>query len=155
MLPNLRRGTEGARSEGKSDKVSAAEVLQEESLKDRDYSQAWKKPRPYWVKDFGVDISTLQFNRWPRVIERARAAVTEEVVGFLLCALERSPRTTGLLSGDVISGLPDGLPIHTPSIESRHWRRGFQVVVAEDSGTFVISHWLHENGELDRFDRVH
>ncbi len=62
---------------------------------------------------------------------------------------------TGLLFADVINGLPDGLPIHTPPIESRYWRRGYEFVVAEDGGTYVIAHWLYENAELDRFDRVH
>ena len=124
-------------------------------MKERDYSTRWKKPWAYWIKDFGADFSALTFNRWPRVIERARAVITDDVVGFLLCALERPPRMTGLLFGDVINGLPDGLPIHTPPIESRYWRQGYEVVVAQDGGTFVIAHWPHENGELDRFDRVH
>ena len=124
-------------------------------MKERDHIGRWKMLRAYWIKDFGADVSFLHFNRWPRVIARARAAITDDVVGFLLCALERPARMTGLLFGDVINGLPDGLPIHTPPIESRYWTQGYEIVVAEDGGTYVIAHWLYENGELDRFDRVH
>lgn len=33
--------------------------------------------------------------------------------------------------------------------------RGFTVVKVEGGDVYVVAHWLHENGEIDRFDRVH
>lgn len=110
----------------------------------------------YWIKTFGAARSDLWFHKLPTVVEKARAAVQDPaIVGYLLCALARTPRMTGLLFCDDSKNLPDGLPIHTPVIMDRCQRAGYEVVTACDGGIYVIAHWLHENGALDRFDRVH
>jgi len=45
--------------------------------------------------------SDLWFHKLPTVVEKARAAVQDPaIVGYLLCALERTPRMTGLLFCD-------------------------------------------------------
>lgn len=110
----------------------------------------------YWVKSFGASLNDLRFYRLPTVIERARRAVPDtDIVGYLICALERPPRMTGLLFCDRRRLLPEGLPVHTPPISDRYWEEGYEVVVADDGGRYVVAHWLYENGALDSFDRVH
>ena len=110
----------------------------------------------YWIKTYGAELSDFRLHRLPTVIERARAAIADpNVVGYLLCALERPPRMTGLLFCDHTGGFPEGLPIHTPAIADRCRRAGYEVVTTVDGGVYVVAHWLFENGALDRFDRVH
>lgn len=88
-------------------------------------------------------------------IEAQKAFSAHDVVGFLICALVRPPRLTGLLFGDQTRDLPDGLPICTPAMTAICEERGFTVVKVEGGDVYVVAHWLHENGEIDRFDRVH
>ncbi|WP_313629627.1 hypothetical protein [Pseudomonas sp.] len=110
----------------------------------------------YWIKDFGADLSGLRFHRVPKVIARAREIMAgRDVEGFLICALDKPPQMTGLLFCDYARGLPEGLPIRTPPIRRRYRSSGYEMVVADDGGVYVIAHWLYENGALDRFDRVH
>ncbi|WP_256585300.1 MULTISPECIES: hypothetical protein [unclassified Pseudomonas] len=110
----------------------------------------------YWIKTFGAGLSDFRLHRLPAVVERARAAIDDpNVVGYLLCALERPPRMTGLLFCDHTRSFPEGLPIHTPAIADRYRLEGYEVVITIDGGMYVVAHWLHENGALDRFDRVH
>jgi hypothetical protein len=110
----------------------------------------------YWIKTFGATLSDFRLHRLPTVIEKARAAIADpDVVGYLLCALERPPRMTGLLFCDHTRSFPEGLPIRTQAIAERCQRAGYEVVTTTDGGIFVVAHWLHENGALDRFDRVH
>ncbi|WP_241001438.1 hypothetical protein [Pseudomonas viridiflava] len=108
------------------------------------------------MKSFGASLKDLTFYRLPSMIERARIAVPDtDIVGYLICALERPPQMTGLLFCDRRRLLPEGLPVHTPAISDRFWKQGYEVVVAVDGGCYVVAHWLCENGALDRFDRVH
>jgi hypothetical protein len=110
----------------------------------------------YWIKTFGATLSDFRFHRLPSVIEQARRAIDDpNIVGYLLCALERPPRMTGLLFCDQTRAYPEGLPIHTRAIADRQTRAGYEVVTTVDGGVFVVAHWLFENGSLDRFDRVH
>lgn len=101
-------------------------------------------------------MSGVTFNKLPRVIEQARSAVPDpEIVGYLLCALERPPQMTGVLFCNHLGGFPEGLPIRTPAIVHRCTRAGYEVVTACGGGVYVVAHWLYQNGALDRFDRVH
>jgi hypothetical protein len=110
----------------------------------------------HWIKTYGAELSDFRLYKLPKVIERARKAVADpDVVGYLLCALERPPRMTGLLFCDHARAFPEGLPIHTQPIADRHNRDGYEVVIAADGGKYVVAHWLYDNGALDRFDRVH
>lgn len=110
----------------------------------------------YWIKTYGAGLSDLRFHRYPRVIERAREAITDpDVAGYLLCALERPPKITGLLFYDPAKKYPEGLPIHALPVINRCRRAGYDLFTIIDGGIFVVAHWLHENGALDRFDRVH
>lgn len=110
----------------------------------------------YWIKTFGADRSNLQFHRLPTAVLKARQAFSgQSVVGFLICALERPPRLTGLLFCDETREYPDGLPIHTPTIAERRLNEGYDVFMDVKGGVYVVAHWLHDNGALDRFDRVH
>ena len=110
----------------------------------------------HWIKTYGADLSDFSFFKLPKVIEQARAAIADpDVVGYLLCALERSPRMTGLLFCDHVRAFSEGLPIHTQPIADRYKRDGYEVVIAADGGKYVVAHCLYENGALDRFDRVH
>ena len=110
----------------------------------------------HWIKTYGAELSDLRFFKLPKVIERARQVVADpDVVGYLLCALERHPRMTGLLFCDHARAFPEGLPIHTQPIADRYKRDGYEVVIAADGGKYVVAHWLYDNGALDRFDRVH
>ncbi|MNH32717.1 hypothetical protein D3C79_931780 [compost metagenome] len=110
----------------------------------------------FWVKTYGASIADQCFFRYPRIIERAKRTVRDDqVVGYLLCALDRPPRMTGLLFCSHMCRFPEGVPIHTPPVLDRYRQDGFEVVVAEGGGKYVIAHWLYENGAVDRFDRVH
>ncbi|KPG95929.1 hypothetical protein AEQ67_18455 [Pseudomonas sp. RIT-PI-q] len=110
----------------------------------------------YWIKTFGADMLAFRLHKLPTVILRARAAIADpDIVGYLLCALERPPRMTGPLLCDSVRNFPEGLPIHTPSIAHRYRVEYYDIVVTIDGGSYVVAHWLHENGALDRFDRVH
>lgn len=61
----------------------------------------------HWIKTYGAELSDLRFFKLPKVIERARAAIADpSVVGYLLCALERPPRMTGLLFCDHARAFP-------------------------------------------------
>lgn len=62
---------------------------------------------------------------------------------------------TGLLFCDHARAFPEELPIHTQPIAYRYKRDGYEVVIAADGGKYVVTHWLCDNGALDRFDRVH
>lgn len=110
----------------------------------------------HWIKTYGAELSDFRLNKLPKVIERARVAIADpRIVGYLLCALELPPKMTGLLFCDHARDFPEGLPIHTKPIVSRYTKLGYEVVIAVDGGVYVVAHWLHENGALDRFDRVH
>lgn len=110
----------------------------------------------YWIKTFGADKSTMRFHRLPTSVIDAREIFScEDVVGYLICALVRSGRLTGLLFCDDTRDYPDGLPIHTPQMVAQYEKGRCSVVVVEGGDTYVVAHWLHENGALDRFDRVH
>ncbi|RZO09433.1 hypothetical protein EKG40_08245 [Pseudomonas moorei] len=110
----------------------------------------------YWIKDFGAKLCDFRMHRLPMVILRAQAAIADpNVVGYLMCALERPPRLTGLMFCDPAGKFPEGLPIHTPDIVHRYRLKGYEIVVTIDGGVYVVAHWLYENGALDRFDRVH
>lgn len=110
----------------------------------------------YWIKTYGATLSDFRFHRYPAVIERARAVIADpDVVGYLLCALERPPKITGLLFCDPTRRYPEGLPIHALPVVDRCMRAGYDVFTTIDGGVFVVAHWLFENGALDRFDRVH
>jgi len=110
----------------------------------------------YWIKTFGANLSDVTFYKLPTVIEQARSALHDpEIVGYLLCALERPPQMTGLLFCDHHGIFPEGMPIRTPPISERCTQAGYQVFTACDGGVYVIAHWLYQNGALDRFDRVH
>jgi len=55
----------------------------------------------YWIKTYGAKHCDFRFHRYPSVIERARKAIADpDVAGYLLCALERPPKITGLLFFD-------------------------------------------------------
>jgi hypothetical protein len=110
----------------------------------------------YWIKTYGAKLSDFRFHRYPAVIERARVAIADpDIVGYLLCALERPPKITGLLFCDPARRYPEGLPIHALPVVNRCQRAGYDVFTTIDGGIFVVAHWLFENGALDRFDRVH
>jgi hypothetical protein len=41
------------------------------------------------IKTYGTELAEFRFFRLPKVIEQARAAISDQgVVGYLLCALE-------------------------------------------------------------------
>lgn len=110
----------------------------------------------YWIKTFGADKANLRFHRLPTAVADAREIFSgENVVGYLICALVRSSRLTGLLFCDDKRDYPDGLPIHTPPMVTQYEKGYCSVVTVEGGDRYVVAHWLHENGELDRFDRVH
>ena len=68
-------------------------------------------PSAFMDKTYGSTIGDLTFNRLPTVIQKAKVAIPEEdVVGYLLCALYRPPRITGLIFCNRVSLLPPGLP---------------------------------------------
>lgn len=100
-------------------------------------------------------MSEFWFNKLPEAIARARSAVDPEgTTGYLLCALERRGRVTGLLFCDQSGGLRDRSPIQTGIIEDRAWVEGYELVIAAD-GVYVIAHRSHENGATDPVARRH
>lgn len=106
----------------------------------------------YMIKTFGASLDACEFYRLPKVVQRAKEAIpSEDIVGFLVCALERPPRMTGLIFCDHRHTFPEGLPMRTPPIVNRFHRMGYLVVEAETGGLFVVAHWYHENGELGPF----
>lgn len=115
-----------------------------------------RKMANYWIKTFGADKSTLRFHRLPTAVVQARENFAgEQVVGYLICALIRPPRLTGLLFCDDTNDYPDGLPIHTAPMATCYQEGNCSMVIVEGGDRYVVAHWLHENGEVDRFDRVH
>jgi hypothetical protein len=85
------------------------------------------------IKTYGTELAEFRFFRLPKVIEQARAAISDQgVVGYLLCALESPPTMTGLLFCDHTRELSEGLPIHTKPIVSRYSLSGYEVVIAVD-----------------------
>jgi hypothetical protein len=100
-------------------------------------------------------MSNFWFNKLPGAIARARSAVDPEgITGYLLCALERRDRVTGLLFCDQSGRSRDGSQIQTGVIEDRVWVEGYELVIATD-GVYVVAHRLHENGATDPVARRH
>ncbi|AUG07908.1 hypothetical protein [Pseudomonas sp. S09G 359] len=94
-------------------------------------------------------MSEFWFNKLPDAIAKARSAVDPEgIAGYLLCALERRGRVTGMLFCDLSGGLRDGSPIQTGVIEDRAWVEDYELVIAAD-GVYVVAHRSHENGAMD------
>jgi hypothetical protein len=94
-------------------------------------------------------MSDFWFNKLPGAIARARSAVDPEgITGYLLCALERRGRVTGLLFCDQSGRSRDGSQIQTGLIEDRAWVEGYELVIATD-GVYVVAHRSHENGATD------
>lgn len=95
------------------------------------------------------------FNRLPSAIDRALAAVSPEgVTGYLLCALERKRRVSGLLFCDQTGDRQDGSPIQTGVIEDRAWVEEYELIIATD-GVYVVAHRSSENGAIDPVARRH
>ena len=95
------------------------------------------------------------FNKLPEAIERARSAVDPEgITGYLLCALERRSRVTGLLFRDQSGSLCDGSLFQTGIIEDRAWIAEYELIIATD-GVYVVAHRSHENGAVDPAARWH
>ena len=110
----------------------------------------------YMIKTFGATLDDLKFSRLPTVIQKARTAIPDyDVVGFLASALERPPIMTGLMFCDHRHQFPEGLPAHTPPVVQRYQREGYQVVVVEGGGLYVVAHWWFQNGALGPFYQVH
>lgn len=110
----------------------------------------------YLIKTFGATKADVTFNRLPKVIQAAREAIPEgEVVGYLMCALDRPPQMTGLIFCDHRHYFPQGLPMRTPSVVERFYRGNYLVVRALGGGLYVVAHWYYENGALRPFFEVH
>jgi len=93
----------------------------------------------YWIKTYGAKLSDFRFHRYPTVIEKARVAISDpDVVGYLLCALERPPKITGLLFCDPAQRYPEGLPIHALPVVSRSHRAGYDVFTTIDGGVLSL-----------------
>jgi hypothetical protein len=91
-------------------------------------------------------MNEFWYNKLPEAVARARSAVHPEgIAGYLMCALERRGRVTGLLFCDQSNCLRDGSPIQTGLIEDRAWVEEYELVIAAD-GVYVIAHRQHENG---------
>lgn len=113
-------------------------------------------PSAFMIKTFGSTIRDLSFNRLPTVIQKAKAAIPEDdVVGFLLRALYRPLRMTGLIFCNRLSLSPPGLPAHTPTVVRRFHRDGYLVVEADTGGWFVVAHHYFANGAIRPFFEVH
>jgi len=83
-------------------------------------------------------MSKFWFNKLPEAISRARSAVDPEgITRYLLCALERRGRVTGLLFCDQSGRSRDGSPIQTGVIEDRAWVKG-----TSSSSQLTVSMWL-------------
>lgn len=107
------------------------------------------EPSAYMIKTFGATLEGCQFNRLPRVIQRAKDAIpSESIVGFLACAIEIAPKMTGLMFCDRRRRYPEGLPAHTPPIARRFYLAGYLVVETVTGGRFVVAHWYWENSGL-------
>lgn len=76
------------------------------------------------------------------------------ITGYLLCALERQGRVTGLLFCDQSGRSRDGSQIQTGLIEDRAWVEGYEFVIATD-GVYVVAHRSHENGATDSVAHWH
>lgn len=110
----------------------------------------------YMIKSFGATLEGLTFNRLPTVIQIAKEAIPDdEIVGFLMCALYRPPRMTGLIFCDQRNLYPPGLPMHTPPIVRQFYQRGYLVVEATTGGLYVVAHHYFDNGALGPFFQVH
>lgn len=106
-------------------------------------------------KTFGNDRSMLGTHRLPKAVTKAREVfMGRSVRGFMICALVRPPCLNGLLFCDDKRYYPDGLPVQTLPITEQHVYEGYDVFLVESGDTFVVTHWLHDNGDIDRF-RVH
>lgn len=91
----------------------------------------------------------------PTAIEQALASVSPDgVTGYLLCALERRGRVSGLLFCNQGQGLPDGSWILTGLIEDRAWVEEYELIITAD-GVYVLAHLQHENGSIAWPGAVH
>jgi hypothetical protein len=100
-------------------------------------------------------MSEFWFNKLPQAIARALSAVDPEgIAGYLLCALERRGRVTGILFCDQSRDLRDGSFIQTGVIEDRAWVGEYELIIASD-GVYVVAHRSHENGATDSIARWH
>ena len=100
-------------------------------------------------------MSNFWFNKLPGAIARARSAVDPEgITGYLLCALERRDRVTGLLFCDQSGRSRDGSPFQTGIIEDRAWVAEYELIIAAD-GVYVVAHRSHENGAVNPAARWH
>lgn len=100
-------------------------------------------------------MNVFWFNKLPKAIARAQSAVDPEgIAGYLLCALERRGRVTGLLFCDQSGGLRYGSPIQTGVIEDRAWVEEYELIIATD-GVYVVAHRSHENGAADSVAHWH
>lgn len=106
----------------------------------------------YLIKTFGGTLADVRFNRLPTVIQKAKLAIpSDEIVGFLACAIEISPRMTGLMFCDYRNSYPQGLPARTPPIRKRFEQAGYLVVEVTTGGLYVVAHWYFENGAIGPF----
>ena len=109
----------------------------------------------FLIKTYGAELKDFRFVRFPKVVEQARLKFSEDCVnGILICSLIRTPRLTGLMFCDRRRRYPEALPIRTPGITHQFERHGYEVVVTEGGGHWVVAHWLHENGEIGPFYSV-
>lgn len=109
----------------------------------------------YLIKTFGVTKADVTFNRLPKVIRAAREAIPgEEVVGYLMCALEKPPQMTGLIFVTIAMASRRGCRCGLPVVE-RFYREGYLVVRARGGGLFVVAQWYYSNGALRPFIEVH
>jgi hypothetical protein len=100
-------------------------------------------------------MSEFWSDKLPEAIARAQSAVDpERIAGYLLCALERRGRVTGLLFCDQSASLCDGSPFQTGVIEDRAWVEEYELVIAADD-VYVIAHRSHENGATNPVARRH
>lgn len=110
----------------------------------------------YWIKTFGATLCDVRVNRLPKVVTEAQDALADiDILGFLVCAIGRERRMTGLMFGDRRGLFPEGLPSRTSPIVHRFQRNGYEIVVTQTGDVFAVVHWYHQNGELDSFDRIH
>ncbi|WP_249671929.1 hypothetical protein [Pseudomonas abieticivorans] len=110
----------------------------------------------HFTKAIEASPSTLLIHKLPRVIEVARAAVSDEgITGYIACALEHSNTMTGLLFCDRQVGQPDGLLVQTDRIAERAWVEGYELVVTTLGDVYVVAHHQYQNGALDSLDRCH
>ncbi|WP_426119556.1 hypothetical protein [Pseudomonas sp. DSP3-2-2] len=110
----------------------------------------------YRIKTFGARLGDVRLHRLPKVVTDAQDALAGiDVLGFLVCAMVRERRMTGLMFCDPRGRFPEGLPSRTARISHRFQRNGYEIVVTQSGDVFVVAHWYHQNCELDRFDRIH